>query len=356
MSTEPNTDLESRSSRNAIPFVPNSLLFVLVTEAGLNSKLDERDFLKYRLPKLSSISSTSGSDYPTILPHCGSHWNGWERHYQLDGSLISEESVSSTQSAGAAGYRYFSLQDPIGTPRRLGAIYPGDLYPNLASFRQVGRERERSKANVIIVTAAESSHASEEEDMDLRWMHTADLLDDRDEYLPRRPATPRFAVAPLHRSQEPTRLPRLYAHNPRIHACADGAVRRMRMQAEKPKQNYHPYRRHPITIGGSNPFWHTRQSSGSGEEPLGHIIRSIERLVEDDDEEILAYLRSSLSEKERMPQEVRQSKDSPAALSPQASLSVNEESIRWSDSEVELFSDFPVCVRSIAMGLHDPCL
>ncbi|KAG6879272.1 hypothetical protein C0992_003947 [Termitomyces sp. T32_za158] len=357
------------------------LINIQVTETGTNLKSDERDFLNYRR-HVSPTRSTSGSDYPTLLPLCRSHWNGLGPAYISDERSAFEESVSSGQSdiaAGFCGYRYLPLQDPIGTPRRPGAMYPGGMRHDLASIAQVGREWGMFKANVVDVSAAESNqpnHVSVEttgtcrnaEKMHHQWMHTADLLSDQDEYLPRRPAPPRFAITRLPPPKEETRLPRLYAHNSRIRACADDAVRRMRAQAEKPQQNFHPFRRHRIPIGGSNPFQSTRGSLRSGEDPLGHIIRSLERLVEDDDD-ILAYLESRLSAKETKPQEVRRHKHRPAAPSAQANdcyfterlcLSptqvlphLDEESIRRPEPEVGLFDDFPVCEMSIAMGLHD---
>lgn len=358
----------------------SSLLINLqVNGAGTNLRLDEYDFLNYRhhVSRFSPFSSTSGSDYPTLLPYCKARWNMWRPTHQLDTSLVSEESTSSTQSDGATGYssyRYPPLQDPIGTPRRPGATYLGDMHHSPVPLREMGRQREKFKANVVHVSAAEShplNHVSVEikgiprnaENMHHRCMYTGDLLSDQDEYLPRRPAPPRFSNAPLPLSKESTRLPRLYAHNARIRACTDDAVRRMRMQARNPKQNYPFFRRDPFPIGGSNPF---RESRRRAEEPFGHIIRSIDRLVQEDDEETLTYLESRLC-RERMLKEVRhgpavpsfgghdRSPVSPPQPQLQTRSHLDEGCTRRSEPEAGLFDDFPVCEMSIAMGLHDSC-
>ncbi|KAG5350368.1 hypothetical protein C0989_011324 [Termitomyces sp. Mn162] len=431
------------------------LINIHVTKAGLDLKFDKDDVLEYKhrvsKPSVGSITESNSSTFPQYYNSC---WDG--SSYPFDESIVSEESISSAQSNAAIEFSIsLARQDPIGTPRRPDASYSEGLNRIPAVLSQApgyergsvsvteskpkGHQRPRYES-------ANASHTSQNmKGLHHLRMYAADLVKDEDEYLPRRPATSRAAIAPLLTHKETNTLPRLYAHNPRFRSHADDAMRRMRTEnvqkkftpaaAQNPHssrnypspvgapysiqstrqslrtqenssklerttdgfarpndavqrmctetldkeitptaaQNPHSYsfRKHPFPISGPNPFRPTRQTLLKQEKLFKHVIDSVDRLIEDDDEEIIVYLDSHLAakeiavavaEEERTLQEVRPPKHRSAVLNQRAHnfflaqrrlLSPPQTHRCPDETEAESFDDFPVCEMSIAMGLHD---
>ncbi|KNZ78107.1 hypothetical protein J132_02299 [Termitomyces sp. J132] len=358
------------------------LINIHVTKAGLDLKFDKDDVLEYKhrvsKPSVGSITESNSSTFPQYYNSC---WDG--SSYPFDESIVSEESISSAQSNAAIEFSIsLARQDPIGTPRRPDASYSEGLNRIPAVLSQApgyergsvsvteskpkGHQRPRYES-------ANASHTSQNmKGLHHLRMYAADLVKDEDEYLPRRPATSRAAIAPLLTHKETNTLPRLYAHNPRFRSHADDAMRHKEITPTA-AQNPHSYsfRKHPFPISGPNPFRPTRQTLLKQEKLFKHVIDSVDRLIEDDDEEIIVYLDSHLAakeiavavaEEERTLQEVRPPKHRSAVLNQRAHnfflaqrrlLSPPQTHRCPDETEAESFDDFPVCEMSIAMGLHD---
>ncbi|KAG6860222.1 hypothetical protein C0995_015619 [Termitomyces sp. Mi166 len=395
-------------------------LNISMTPAGF-PKVNE-PFLKHRHQpfRFSPFSAEFEINYQTLpyynSPSSSTRWTS-------NSSSDSEGSVSSTLSDADSGFSIsLSLQDPIGTPRRPGPSYPRGLNRLPAPLSDARGEQQQLRANATDAPPADSNRNGHQrpkyepvqasraslrvEDTYHGRVHTADLVEESNEYLPPRFATPHTAIAPSP-LEELMPLPRLYAHNVRFRACADDAVRRIhanglgnKSTAPTATQSHPSSRCYPFPIGDRNPFQPSRQTLLTQGNPVRqpapmrceppaaprsmvnpHIIKGLERLLEDDDEEIIVYLNShpaakeiaaAVAEEDRMiqEQEVRPRKHRPAVLNQRAHdrflaerrlisphqtyRHLDEEHGHQRKPEPGLFDDLPVCEMSVAMGLHDP--